>query len=54
MTDGIPQELVLEMLWFDIFVGGMDSEIECIHRKFVSETKMCGVIDMPALHPKGP
>lgn len=54
MTNVIPQELVLEVLWFGIFAGDMDSETESILSKFFSDTKMCGVTDMKAGHPEGP
>ena len=29
----------------NIFVGGMDSGIECTHSKFVDDTKLSGVAD---------
>lgn len=54
VTNVIPQELVLEVLWFGIFAGDMDSETESILSKFFSDTKMCGVTDMKAGHPEGP
>jgi len=32
-------------LFFNIFVGGMDSEIECTFSKIASDTKLCGALD---------
>ncbi|GAB0204420.1 hypothetical protein GRJ2_002907600 [Grus japonensis] len=42
VMSGIPQGLVL----FNIFVGNMNSEIECTLNKFANDTKLCGVVDM--------
>lgn len=54
LTNGISEELVLEVVWFNVFAGGVESGIECILRKFVSDTKICGVTDMQGCHPVGP
>lgn len=35
---------LLRLVLFSIFVGVMDSEIECILRNFISDTKMCGTV----------
>jgi len=43
VTSGGPQGLVLAPLLFNIFVGGMDSRIECTPSKFANTTKLCGV-----------
>jgi len=46
MTSGIPQRLVLGPALFSIFVGNMDSGIECTLNMFADDTKLCGAVDM--------
>jgi len=49
MTDkshnGVPRGSVLGAVLYNIFVGDMDSGIECILGKFASNTKLCGMTD---------
>ncbi|XP_064505691.1 triadin isoform X3 [Pseudopipra pipra] len=45
-TSGVPQGLVLELALFTIFVGHMDSGLECTLSKFTDDTKLCGTVNM--------
>ncbi|XP_027763977.1 uncharacterized protein LOC114070647, partial [Empidonax traillii] len=47
VTSYVPQELVMELALFTIFVGHMDGGgLECTLSKFTDDTKVCGTVNM--------
>jgi len=44
---GIPRGSVLGQALFNIFVGNMDSRIECTLSKSADDTNLCGAVNTP-------
>lgn len=46
VTSGIPQESVLGLVLFNIFIGNMNSGIEWTFSRPATNTELCGAVDM--------
>ncbi|GAB0182468.1 mitochondrial enolase superfamily member 1 [Grus japonensis] len=53
VTSGVPQQSELGPALFHIFVGNMDSRIECTLSKVADDTKLCDA-GGKGCHPEGP